>query len=167
MRRNLGRGAAATVILVLVGTWIYVFTVAGRADPANTIADESFPPAARAICVEVVANIEELPTPLQAESASERSVVVVEATDLLVDMVDELRAVAPPPDDPDDGWLHDWLDDYEFYLDARYEYAAALLEDPDARFLITVRDDRDRLTADIDQVALANSMVECGTPMDV
>ena len=93
--------------------------------------------------------------------------MVIEATDLLTVMVADLREIAPPADDPEDGWVQQWLDDFGFYLEDRYAYAEALLDDPEARFLITVRDDRDRLTVDLDQVALANGMLDCGTPKDV
>jgi hypothetical protein len=166
-RRTLGRAATITIILVLTATWIYVFTIAGQADPANTIADETFAPAAQAICAETVAQIEELPDPREATTAAERSAVVVESTDLLASMLADLRAIAPSADDPEDGWVQHWLDDFAFYLEDRYAYAEALLDDPGARFLITVRGDRDRLTADLDQVALANNMLDCGTPKDV
>lgn len=166
-RRNLGRGTAITIIVVLVAAWVYVFTVAGRADPANTIADESFPPAAQAICADTIAQIEELPTPRETNTAAERSAVVVESTDLLTEMVVGLRAIAPAANDPEDGWVQQWLDDFEFYIEDRYAYAEALLDDPEARFLLTVRGDRDRLTADLDQVALANDMLDCGTPKDM
>lgn len=166
-RRTLGRATAVTLIVLLAGAWIYVFTVAGQADPANTIADESFPPAAQAICADTIARIEELPSSQDATTAAERSAVVVESTDLLSEMVADLRAIAPAADDPDDGWVQLWLDDFEFYIEDRYTYAEALLDDPEARFLITVRGDRDRLTADLDQVALANDMLDCGTPKDV
>ncbi len=166
-RTILGRGTAITIILVLAAAWIYVLTVAGQADPANTIADESFPPAAQAICAETTARIEELPAPQDAITAVERSAVVIEATDLLTVMVADLREIAPPSDDAEDGWVQQWLDDFGFYLEDRYAYAEALLDDPEARFLITVRDDRDRLTVDLDQVALANGMLDCATPKDV
>ena len=166
-KRTLGRTGTATIIVVLVGTWIYVFTVAGQADPANPIADETFPPAAQAICAATVAQIEELPAPRDTNTAAERSAVVLESTDLLTVMVADLREIAPAADDPEDAWVQQWLDDFGFYLEDRYAYADALLEDPEARFLITVRGDRDRLTADLDQVALANNMLDCGTPKDV
>ena len=152
---------------MLVGSWVYVFTVAGQADPANTIQDEAFPPAAQAICADTIARIDELPAPRDTNTAAERSAVVVQSTDLLSDMLVELRAIAPAADDPEDGWVQQWLDDFGFYLEDRYAYAEALLDDPEARFLITVRGDRDRLTADLDQVALANNMLDCGTPKDV
>jgi hypothetical protein len=166
-RKAIGRTTVITIIVVLVATWAYVFTVAGQADPANTIADDSFPPAAQAICAETITRIEELPASRETNTAAERSAVVFESTDLLTTMVADLRAIAPPADDPEDGWVQQWLDDFDFYLEDRYTYAEALLDDPEARFLITVRGDRDRLTADLDQVALANGMLDCGTPKDV
>ena len=166
-RRTLGRTATITIIVALTASWIYVFTVAGQADPANTIADETFPRAAQAICAETIAHIEELPAPSETNTAAERSAVLVESTDLLTAMLADLQAIAPAADDPEDGWVQQWLDDFAFYVEDRYAYADALLDDPDARFLITVRDDRDRLTADLDQVALANNMLDCGTPKDV
>jgi hypothetical protein len=166
-RTILGRGTAITIIVLLVAAWVYVFTVAGQADPANTIADETFAPAAQAICADAIAQIEQFPAPQDANTAAERSEVVVASTDVLTEMLDELRAIAPPADDPEDGWVQQWLDDFGFYLEDRYAYAEALLDDPRARFLITVRDDRDRLTVDLDQVALANNMLDCGTPKDV
>jgi hypothetical protein len=166
-RKIIGRTTVITIIVVLVATWVYVFTVAGQADPANTIADDTFAPAAQAICADTIAQIEELPAPRDTNTAAERSAVVVESTDLLTVMVADLRAMAPAADDPEDGWMQQWLDDFEFYLEDRFAYAEALLDDPEARFLITVRGDRDRLTADLDQVALANDMLDCATPKDV
>jgi len=166
-QRTLGGFALRLLVAAMVAMWVYVLYLAfgpGRQPPPDRLDDPVFAVEAQARCESTLDAVAELPRAVQAESASERSEIVREANVLFAAMLDDLDAAAPSGDDGELVAL--WLADWQTYLDDRGRYAEALLDDPEARLLVTAKD-RDQITEYLDAFAADNDMPACATPIDV
>jgi hypothetical protein len=163
--RWLVRGA----VVFMVAMWVFVLWLAvirGRSDSPDRLEDPTFAEQAEAACSARLDLIAELPAASEAADAAERSATLTEANGHLTDMVDDLDDLVPlVEDDEDRGIVEEWLADWRVYLGDREAYAAELLEDPDARLLVTPKGGR-QVTEYLDQFAKDNDMPACSTPAD-
>lgn len=59
-----------------------------------------------------------------------------------------------------------WLDDWETFVDDRFDYAERLRIDPEARLLVTPGLNGRQITLQIDEFAGTNEMPSCKSPLD-
>lgn len=162
-----GRAVLMVVIVAMVAMWGYVLYLAfgpGRQPPPDRLDDPSFALAAETVCDAALRDVATLPRAIDADSAAERSTIVVQANERFARMLDDLRLLAPPGEDGE--LVGRWLDDWRTYIGDRQRYADSLLEDPQARLLVTARD-REQITEYIDAFAADNDIPACATPIDV
>lgn len=165
--RTAARAAITVVVLAMLAMWAYVVFLAfgpGRQPPIDRLDDPAFAVAAEARCSEALEDVATLPRAVDAESAEQRSDVVASANARFTAMLDDLEAQVPPGEDG--ALVRAWLADWRTYLQDRADYVAALLADPDARFLVSAKD-REQITEYIDAFAADNHMPACATPLDV
>jgi len=157
------------VILVaaMVGMWGYVLYLAigpGRQPPPDRLSDPAFATAAQTRCEAAHGVVDQLPTANEAADATAQAAIVDDANAAFGAMLRDLAAIVPPGEDGDlaTAWLADW----RTYLGDRERYADALRLDPEARLLVTPKD-QDQITEFIDAFAADNRMIACATPLDV
>jgi hypothetical protein len=151
----------------MVAMWVYVLYLAfgpGRQAPPDRLDDPAFAVEAQERCADTLDQVAELPRAVEAATPAERSAIVVEANSEFAAMVDDLESLTPPGEDGELVTL--WLADWRTYLADRQAYADALLDDPEARLLVTARD-REQITEYLDAFAADNDMPACATPIDV
>lgn len=166
-----GRIAVVTVVLGLVGLWIYVIYLAvgpGRQPPIDRLSDPTFAQAAEPRCAEALAAVEELPLASESPTATERADVLDRANRIWADAIDDIEGMVPLVRDPDErDRTEQWLADFRTFLGDRREFARALRSDPGARLLVSEKPGTGRhITGWIDEFALANRMPSCATPPD-
>lgn len=157
---------AGAIVVGSFGVWVYIYS--GQADrpPPDLLVDTDLAAQAEAICMAAVADVDAMPSASQAADAADRADQVRRSTARFATMVTDLEALRV--DDPDDqvimsGWLTDW----RVLLDDRLRYAEAVIEDPDAIFLLTNVAAGERLDRRLTRVANTNLMTSCITPTDV
>lgn len=169
-RGRLSPGLIATVLAAgaIVGAWVYVLFIYDPGLKFDEMEDRSFPIAAEEVCAATRAQLEALPLASQAASAEERADVVEVSNTLLLQMVDELRPIAPTsPANVRDG-VQEWLDDWIVYIGDRQQYVDNLRADAGARFLETTKGVQPRgITRAINGFAEVNRMESCATPGDL
>lgn len=162
-----GRVVVALLIIAMVAMWIYVLYLAfgpGRQPPPDRLSDPAFAVAAQARCDAAHGRVDQLPTANQAPDAAAQADIVDEANAIFASMLDDLEAMAPSGED---GTLVlAWVDDWRVYLGDRQRYADALRTNPDARLLVTAKD-QDQITEFLDAFSQDNRMAACATPLDV
>lgn len=162
-----GRTAAAVAVVLMLAMWGYVLYLAfgpGRQPPPDRLADTRFAVAAQAVCSTTLDEVAGLPAAVDTPDAVARADVVVRANDRFRRMLDDLAALVPSGDDG--AVVQAWLADWEVYLGDRTAYARALRADPEARLLVTPKQN-EQITEFIDAFAADNRMPACGTPLDV
>lgn len=167
-----GRVVLAGAVVVMVAMWGYVLYLAfgpGRQPPIDRLDDPAFAEAAESRCAVAVSAVEDLPFASELPSATERAQVLQQANGIfaaMLDDLDDLADLAPPGEQR--RAVDEWLADWRTLMSDRVAYAEALREDPDARLLVSEKDDTGRhVTGWIDEFALANRMRSCATPTDV
>jgi hypothetical protein len=153
-------------VLAMAAMWGYVLYLAfgpGRADPPDRLDDPTFAVAAEARCAQTRAAIEALPPAFATPEPADRVAVLTEANEELERMLDDLEALAPGGEDGRIVGL--WLEDYRIFLEDRRDYADRLRVDPEARLLVSPKDER-QITRAIDGFAEDNRMESCETPLD-
>lgn len=166
-RWSTGRIATTAVVVALVGMWGYVLYLAigpGRQPPPDRLDDPTFAVAAQDRCGDALEVVDDLPDATEAEDAAERASVVDEANQAFAAMLDDLEAIVPPGDGGQ--LVSAWLDDWRTFLGDREDYVERLRTDPEARLLVSPKDNR-QITEFIDAFAADNRMPACGTPIDV
>ena len=108
--------------------------------------------------------IAELPRAVETPDPVKRAAVVEAANDRFARMLDDLAVLTPAGEDG--AVVTAWLADWAVYLGDRSAYAEALRTDPDARLLVTPKQN-EQVTEFIDAFAKDNRMPSCGTPLDV
>jgi hypothetical protein len=154
-------------IVGMVGMWVYVVYLAvgpGRQGPPDELEDPTFAAAAQERCREALDVVAQLPRADEVASAPERADVVDEANMAFGAMLDDLAALAPTGEDGE--IVAEWVADWRVYLEDRAQYADALREDPEARFLVSPKDGQ-HVTEYLDAFAKDNRMPACSTPLDV
>lgn len=155
------------VVLAMAGIWVYILYLAfgpGRQPPIDRLSDPAFAPAAQARCSQALDEVALLPDATEVPSSDARADVIEEANSIFDAMLADLVVLAPEGDEGD--MVTAWVTDWRTYLDDRQAYADALREDPDARFLVSAKDN-EQITEYIDGFAADNQMPACGTPLDV
>jgi hypothetical protein len=155
------------VVLALAGIWVYILYLAfgpGRQPPIDRLTDPAFAPAAQARCSQALDEVALLPDATEVPDADARADVIEEANAIFDAMLTDLVALAPEGEEG--GMVTAWVADWRTYLDDRQAYADALRDDPDARFLVSAKDN-EQITEYIDGFAADNQMPSCGTPLDV
>lgn len=165
--RSSRRFAVVAVVAGLLAMWGYVVYLAvgpGRQPPPDRLDDPAFATAAQAVCRAALDDVAELPAAVASTDADERADTIELANERFAGMLEELAAVAP--DGEDGAVVRAWLADWRVYLGDRRDYASALRTDPEARLLVTPKDN-EHITEFIDAFAADNRMPSCGTPLDV
>ena len=160
------------IVLGLLAMWGYVLYLAifvGRADSPDKIDEPAFTERAEARCAGALAFVETLPrAEEQAGDPVGRADTVEVATTAFDEMVADLRTlrtnrVADPVNDEIVGL---WLDDWDTLIADRFDYAARLRLDPEARLLNTPGRDGRQVSLQIDEFAGTNDMPSCQSPLD-
>ncbi|MET0729407.1 MAG: hypothetical protein ABWZ76_14025 [Acidimicrobiales bacterium] len=162
-----GRALVLLIVVAMVSMWLYVLYLAfgpGRQPPPDRLDDPRFATAAQSRCEVALDAVRELPRATESLSASERGDVVLEANAIFATMLDELAELTPAGEDGE--LVTAWLADWRIYLTDRAEYADAVRQDPEARLLVSAKDN-EQITEFIDAFAADNKMISCGTPLDV
>lgn len=161
-----GRIATTAVVVALVAMWVYAFSGMAKKDPPDLLDDAAFATAAGPICEDARAQLDELPSALEAGTPEERAETVAEANTILTAMVADLRGAAPERDDRDSEITGLWLDDWETHLADRAAYVEDLEAGSEEPAVFTARGGRS-ITATIDNFAKVNDIADCATPLDI
>ena len=165
-RSRAGAVAAILALIVMVGFWIWAFSpLAPRGHP-DALENRTWALGAAATCTRAVETLYLLPGAAQATDPADRGRQIAEATDLLEDMVTELRSSVGELIGSDAVLVDAWLTDWETYLEDRRAYAETLRGGSDPPFTLTARDGQ-AVTEYMDAFATANDIADCATPDDV
>jgi hypothetical protein len=154
-------------VTLLVLMWVYVLYLAigpGRQPPPDRLDDPTFARQAQLICDSAHDEVDEVLPAFLSDDPSVRADAITRANDLFATMLDDLEAIAPRGEDGD--LVMKWLADWRTYLGDRQAYADALRVDPEARLLVTAKDQA-QITEFIDAFAADNKVTACATPLDV
>lgn len=163
-RRTVSLVAAAVFVVATFGFWIYAFFLYDPGLKVDELADRTFPTAAVEVCDRYEARVDQLPLASASPTAADRADVIDEANTYLGAMVEELATIAPTGEGRD--LVEAWLADWRTHVADRQAYADSLRTDEDARFLETIKGNR-QLSRAIDGFAEVNRMEACSTPGDV
>lgn len=149
---------ALIVGFVVFWTWALFFA---SKTAVNKIEDRAWAERAEAICVEYDVQIRALEAERSPDLAV-RADLVVESTDLLTAMLDEVVAVEPT-DEKGQAIVPAWEADYRTLLEDRYRYAERLRDGENVAFTETAVDGVP-ITERIETFAADNLMATCGPP---
>jgi hypothetical protein len=130
-------------------------------EAVNKIDDRAWAARAEEICARYDVQIRALDRQRSAD-LDVRADLVVESTDLLTAMLDEVVAVAPT-DPKGQAIVPDWEAEYRTLLDDRYRYAEVLRSGENARFTETAVNNVP-ITERIETFAGDNEMPSCAPP---
>jgi hypothetical protein len=159
------RIAAVVVGLAIALFWIWIFSGAPAKDNPDQLDDPSYVSALEARCVDLRADIAELPLPEETPTAPERAAVIAEANALIATFIDDVEADAPTEGD-DAISMAGWLTDWKLYLANREDYVERLNEDASARLLLDESELGDSVDKTIQIFAEINRIPDCATPGD-
>jgi hypothetical protein len=161
----------ALVVAVFVVMWIYIFFFADTTNP-NRVPDRAWTKQAEAICAAYAKQIGALPPARtfadikpKSEAMRQRAAVGQEATDLLTQMVADLRA-SPSSDAATRDAVDRWLADYDTYLQDRRRHLARWAAGEDPPFAETAVGGKP-ISLGMDDFAYANDMSSCAVPQDL
>lgn len=167
-RRSIGRWVVLGVIVALVVMWAYIFWFqwSGRGKPLNRLDDETWAPAAEAICAPVREAMFALPSgdDFEGRSLAERADVLDQVTAMYTAMIADLQALPSPASAKDQEILRQWFGDWQIYFDSRDAHAAKLRAGEDARFALLADEPID---GRIEFFVETNRMESCNFPGDV
>ncbi len=159
------------VVALLVVMWVYAFFLADTSSP-DRLRDRAWAAQAQATCRPFADQIAALPparefADIQPKSAAllQRVPVVDHVTDLLAQMVAQLRLSAPA-DANGRQLVAAWLADYDSYLNSRRMQTAKWRAGEDPRFAVAEVSGQP-IDGRMDDFADANAMVSCKTPGDL
>lgn len=156
VRRVLLWGA---VVLMIV-FWIWALFFASK-ESVNKIEDRAWAERAEAICVRTDTELRAL----EAQASPDivvRADLVVESTDLLAAMLDDIVAVTPT-DEKGQAIVPDWESDYRTLLEDRYRYAERLRSGQNVAFTETAVNGVP-ISERIEKFTLDNEMPTCAPP---
>ena len=165
-RARTARVLALLAVLVIAGLWGWALFFPPSETPPATLKDRNFPEAAEAICTKAAEQLSIFPKSYATPNPIERAEVVAKTDVILYAMLDQLKGVALPSDANEASNITEWLGDWRIYVGDRETYAAALKNDPDARFYVSVKE-KQQITKPIDFFATMNKMYNCVTPDDI
>ena len=147
------------VLFVAFWTWALFFA---SKDSVNRIEDRAWTERAEVICEPVKAELKRLET-LADPDLDVRAGLVVQSTDLLSQMLDDLMAV-PPTDDKGIAIVPDWISDYRTLLQDRYNYADRLRDGNNVPFTESGVSNVP-ITERIEKFTIDNQMTSCAPPI--
>ncbi len=147
-------------IVLLVVFWIWALFFASK-ESVNKIEDRAWAERAEEICVSTKAELRALDAQTSPD-LTVRADLVVESTDLLAAMLDEIVAVTPT-DEKGQAIVPDWEADYRMLLQDRYRYADQLRSGQDVPFTETAVSGVP-ITERIEKFTLDNEMPTCAPP---
>jgi hypothetical protein len=148
------------------GLWLYALFIYDPGLLVDELADRSFPRAAEAVCATHMEELDALPRAETAKDPIARADTIDSANVILLAMLGDLRPLAPTkPADANEA-VNEWIDDWGTHLRDRQDYADRLREDPEARFIESVKGSK-QVSRAIDGYAQVNRMRSCETPGDV
>lgn len=156
----------ALAMMITFAVWAYAYSGLADRPAPDVLQDPTFAAEAEPVCAAAMDRFDSLPGALDAADNAERSVQVVNSTEVLVAMVDELDTLVAGPTG-DRQMLEGWLGDWRTYIADRYRYAEAVAEDPRAPFLVTDIDGPEALEKRIKRFAEENKMGSCSPPWDI
>jgi hypothetical protein len=155
--------AGVAVMLAIVLMWVWIFSGAPRRLNPDRVADRGWAERAEETCAATSERIEERSAAAGRQDTEARADAIDASTDDLEAMLADLRDPLPGSAD-DRAVVEPWLADYEQLLDDRRDYADAVRDDPDARFLTTEKfnDPLDRVVQTFAEVNDIPSCVPAG-----
>jgi hypothetical protein len=150
----------AAGITLFVVFWVWALFFASK-ESINKIGDEAWAERAEAICADYDVQIRALDA-RSSPVLEVRADLVVESTDLLSAMLDEVLAVTPA-DEKGQAIVPAWADDYRTLLADRYRYAEQLRSGQDGPFTETAVQGVP-ITERIETFAADNRMKSCSPP---
>ena len=148
------------VVGIFVVFWAWALFFASK-EAQNKIGDREWAARAEQICAPVEAQL----TQLEQQRSSDLTVradLVVESTDLLAGMLDELEAVEPT-DEKGKAIVPMWIADYRTLLEDRYRYAELLRSGENAAFTESTKKGSP-ITLILEVFAGDNEMPSCAPP---
>lgn len=143
-----------------VSFWVWALFFASK-EAVNRVDDRAWAERAEATCADYDVQIRAL----EAQASTDlvvRADLVVQSTDLLSAMLDDITAV-PPTDDKGKAIVPAWEADYRTLLDDRYRYADELRSGQDGPFTETAVEGVP-ITERIETFAGDNDMPSCAPP---
>ena len=164
---TLARVAALSLILTLVAFWSWAFLIYEAPGNPDRLEDRSWAMAAEQRCVRMVAAVDKLPAAADSSSPAHRAGVLDEATQLVDQLVDDLR-VLPGGSDEDRALVDKWLEDWEVYLVDRQVHARRLRTEGDVRpYLTALPSGAGSHVERMNGFARVNDMESCLDPGDL
>jgi hypothetical protein len=168
---RLAVAAVIVVVLLLAVMWVYAFFIADTSSP-DRLRDRAWAKHAEATCRPYADQIAALPPArqfagIQPKTAAllQRAPVVDRATDLMTQMVAQLRT-SVPADAAGRNLVAAWLDDYDSYLQSRRAQTAKWRAGQDPRFEVK-EVNGEPIDGRMDDFTDANAMTSCQTPGDL
>jgi hypothetical protein len=150
--------ASSVVGLLLFWVWALLFA---SKEAINKVGDDDWAARAEAICVDYDVPLRAIEVQRVADLGA-RADLVVESTDLLGAMLDDIVAVLPS-DEKGQAIVPDWEAEYRILLEDRYRYAEVLRSGDNAAFTETAIDGVP-ITERIEKFTLDNRMPTCAPP---
>ncbi len=164
---TLGRIVSATLLVLVIGFWIWAFSPWAPRGHPDELSDPAFSQAAEPICGAAIDLIATSVEPARAAATPEdRAEQLYASTALLEDMLVDLEQIAPDPTTEDGDVVMRWIADWRIYVGDRYRHAEKLSNGIDERFEVTVSG-QGQITDPIDAFANANGMPSCASAQDV
>lgn len=146
--------------ILFVAFWTWALFFADKT-AVNKIGDEAWAARAESICEPVKREVRLLDLEV-SDDLEVRAALVVQSTDLLSEMLDDVTAVEPS-DEKGRAIVPDWEADYRTLLDDRYAYAERLRSGEDGPFTETAVNNVP-ITERIETFAGDNEMPSCAPP---
>lgn len=168
------RVVLALVVLAIALFWLYAFFWPREA--RDRIDDRAWAERAEAICAEYREQIDALPEAFRfedieprEEALRQRADVGQQATDLLRQMVADLRTAPTPADADSAEVVGEWLADWDRYLAARDAHVAEWRSGVDRRFAEPPAEEGEQAPVSLrmDAFAGTNDMASCKVPQDL
>lgn len=140
--------------------WVWALFFASK-EAVNKIEDVAWAARAEAICVDYEQQLRAIDARASAD-LTVRADLVVESTDLLGRMLDDIVAVTPA-DEKGRAIVPDWEAEYRILLDDRYRYAEELRAGENVAFTETAVEGVP-ITERIEKFTLDNEMPSCAPP---
>jgi len=160
VRSTVRRTLFAVGFVLFVTFWVWALFFASKTS-VNRIDDRAWAERAEVVCAEVKPRIRLLELEASPDLAV-RADLVVQSTDMLSAMLDDITAV-PPTDAKGQAILPDWIADYRILLNDRYNYADRLRAGEDGPFTETAVKGVP-ITERIETFADDNRMSSCAPP---
>ena len=165
-RMNWGFVAGTVVVIGLGVMWFYGLVLAPKGNP-DRLEDPTFEVAARTACANSRERLAALPQAADATDPASRADILDDATDELVDMVDELSSLRVGTEQ-DLFLINSFLSDWDLYIDDRYRHADRLRDEGDVRFTVTVQDGKQQGVDEIlNGFTRVNDIEDCAPPGDL